>query len=440
MSDRLPQSDEGAETERQISRLRGEIAANPGDAGAHYRLGCLLEDHDRLAEAAEAYRGALRLDPGFAKARNNLGGVLESQGYTAQALECYEMAARADPGLWQPQYNIGNFHKLAGSLDRAIRPYQAAARLKRPAGPADPAADPTFSMTSRSKLLHDIEQLEYLMERGVLARDYAVTVAVYREALDTMSAAFGRGHVADFPPDLRARVAPVYNRLVNFLDAGELAGPAVNPALDRARIEADYFRSGPGIVFVDDVLTPQALGDLWRFCLESTVWFDFQHAGGYLGAYVEEGFICPLLAQIAREFPRILPGIFGEHAVTHLWGYKYDSQLDGIGVHADFAAVNVNFWITPDDANLEPGSGGLVVWDKEAPADWDFEAYNQDVPGIRRFLEATAARPVTVPYRQNRAVIFNSDLFHKTDRLRFRPGYENRRINITMLYGHRAGK
>jgi len=43
-----------------------------------------------------------------------------------------------------------------------------------------------------------------------------------------------------------------------------------------------------------------------------------------------------------------------------------------------------------------------------------------------------------VPYRANRAVIFDSNLFHKTDRIRFAPGYENRRVNITMLYGRRG--
>ena len=42
-----------------------------------------------------------------------------------------------------------------------------------------------------------------------------------------------------------------------------------------------------------------------------------------------------------------------------------------------------------------------------------------------------------VPYNENRVVLFNSDLFHETDRLEFKPGYENRRINITMLFGNR---
>lgn len=46
--------------------------------------------------------------------------------------------------------------------------------------------------------------------------------------------------------------------------------------------------------------------------------------------------------------------------------------------------------------------------------------------------------PVRVPHRANRAVIFDSDLFHATDELRFREGYASRRVNIPMLYGRRG--
>ena len=40
-----------------------------------------------------------------------------------------------------------------------------------------------------------------------------------------------------------------------------------------------------------------------------------------------------------------------------------------------------------------------------------------------------------VPYRENRAVIFDSALFHQTDVYRFKRGYRSRRINLTLLYG-----
>ena len=90
----------------------------------------------------------------------------------------------------------------------------------------------------------------------------------------------------------------------------------------------------------------------------------------------------------------------------------------------------------PDDANLDPTSGGLVVFTAKPPADWDFVQYNTDTERVRKELLApTGYANVTIPYRMNRAVIFDSALFHQTDTFRFRPGYKNRRINLTLLYG-----
>ena len=150
---------------------------------------------------------------------------------------------------------------------------------------------------------------------------------------------------------------------------------------------------------------------------------------------MDDGFCCPLLLQIADELRQALPGIFARHTLRRLWAFKYDSRMSGIPIHADFAAVNVNFWVTPDEANLDKDSGGLIVWNKRMPPDWELWRYKDDIPAIREFLSNSRAKSLDVPYRQNRAVMFNSDLFHETGRLNFRDGYENRRINITMLFG-----
>ena len=40
-----------------------------------------------------------------------------------------------------------------------------------------------------------------------------------------------------------------------------------------------------------------------------------------------------------------------------------------------------------------------------------------------------------MPYKRNRAVIFDSSLLHETDRFRFKRGYRHRRINLTLLFG-----
>jgi len=421
-----------------ISCFRGGVAAKPADATLFYKLGCLLEADGDLQGALDAYRVALRLNPAFAKAHNNVGATLQKTGNLGEALRSFATALQLDQDLWQAHYNIGNLHKAEGRLGDAVVPFQQAMRLRRaPGATASPNSGAMFEGTSGTKLAHDIEQLTYLLDRGLISVTHAPAVAALKRALHELTPQFESTPAPAFPKAMQAAAAPYYNRLLYLYDAPMLSGPAVNPHLDRKRIEDDYFRSGPGVTYVDDFLTPEALANLRRFCLESTVWFEYLYTGGYIGASLEEGFICPLLAQIAAELPRALPRIFGDHALTHLWGYKYDSARTGIGEHADFAAVNVNFWLTPDDSNLDPDSGGLVVWDKEAPPDWDFDEFNQDPGRIRTFLQSSGARPVTVPHRQNRVVIFNSDLFHKTDSYRFRTGYLNRRINVTFLYGYR---
>ena len=79
----------------------------------------------------------------------------------------------------------------------------------------------------------------------------------------------------------------------------------------------------------------------------------------------------------------------------------------------------------------------MAVDDAPSPKDWHFKAYNEDKDRIYRFLEANKASSVNVPYRCNRAVLFNSAYFHETDQIRFADGYESRRVNITYLFGRR---
>src|SRR5205823_4234874 len=82
-----------------------------------------------------------------------------------------------------------------------------------------------------------------------------------------------------------------------------------------------------------------------------TVWFDYGNPEGYVGAMLVDGFACPLLLRIAEELPMRLPTLFGEEKLVQAWAFKYESNNTGIALHADAARLNVNFWITPDEAN-----------------------------------------------------------------------------------------
>ncbi|CAE8618996.1 unnamed protein product, partial [Polarella glacialis] len=50
-------------------------------------------------------------------------------------------------------------------------------------------------------------------------------------------------------------------------------------------------------------------------------------------------------------------------------------------------------------------------------------------------LVADQGKPQQVQYKQNRCVIFDSALYHATNKVRFKKGFTNRRINLTFLAG-----
>ena len=170
----------------------------------------------------------------------------------------------------------------------------------------------------------------------------------------------------------------------------------------------------------------------------SKIWNEEYSNNKYLGAFSDKGFISPTHLQIAAELRQKLPKLFGPYSLTKFWAFKYDSTLGkGINIHADFAKHNLNFWITPDEYNNNKNAGGLKVYDAIAPKDWSFQKYNTNPKEIYKFLSDSGAKCTNIHYKFNRAVLFNSEYFHETDKINFKDGYETRRINITYLFGDR---
>ena len=249
-----------------------------------------------------------------------------------------------------------------------------------------------------------------------------------------------------------ASVGSSYNKAWNMPQFPNDLPHAINPNLNFPALEEAYLHGGSGgskckgeacqqtgnVMTVEKLLTPEALKRLRFICQHGTYWFNVK-PWGYLGAYLNDGFHVDIVLQIARELPKRFPRIFGQYTLNQLWAYKYDSEMDGIAVHTDEAAVNVNLWITEDDANLDIKSGGMVLYKEKAPPSWTPSQYI-DRDAISELLRKSDKGNHTVTYKANRAVIFDGSLFHKTDKFKFKPGYKNRRINLTFLFGERGEK
>jgi len=403
-----------------LAAVNKALALNRKSAEAFNLKGAALRAMDRKDEALESFSAALKLQPDNSDLWLNRSSVLGDLGRTEDALADVDKALKLKSSA-QAWNNRGAALRALRRHDEALKSFEKALALQ-----------PGYIQAMRN--IAAVKCESFRVEEGMA--DYA------RQAKLAYGGAASREENWELPQKLRhdaeqkAWLAEEGIHAPYYLDEGaRVSGAAVNP-LNAAPIAEQWAKNRPQIVVIDNLLTPEALEGLRRFCRASTVWRKV-YRKGYLGATPEYGFACPLLAQIADELPAIFPTIFERHPLRYMWGFKYDSSLSGIDIHADFAAVNVNFWITPDEANKDPESGGLVLWDVAAPKEWDVAKYNRDVAANRQFLDSVGARPITVPYRANRAVIFDSDLFHKTDRIDFKPGYLNRRINITMLYGDR---
>ena len=195
------------------------------------------------------------------------------------------------------------------------------------------------------------------------------------------------------------------------------------------------------IVYLDNFLSSDALEELYQYCMESTIWHIPKRS--YVGSYQREGFSHPMLVEIAVEMAKTFPFI-GEKPLVQMWAYNFEQTMsrEGILLHMDSARVNLNLWLVPDEANLDPASGGLVVYTRSfvdhirnnSHRNYTFADIQSESVGSE-FVSAEPHLNYTIPYRRNRIVIFDSILWHMTDTMNFKKGFKNRRINLTFLFG-----
>jgi hypothetical protein len=361
-------------------------------AATYARMAVALANQGRFDEAVVAFRQAAQADPGSAQIQYGLANCCAAAGEVDSAITAFRQTIALKPDFADAHFRLGSLLSETGRIAEGFAHYMQRARLRYGGGEPQPATAPE----PLHKTKHDREQQDYLETR-------------------------------------LGRRAPFH-----LEDGARIEGPAVNPANASLAVTQTWRTHRPQFVVLDDFLMPQALDRLRLYCAGSTVWRRIYDAG-YIGATPEDGFACPLLAQIAEEIRSLFPEIVGPHPFRYLGAFKYDSTLStGTNLHADNSAVNFNLYIAPDEANLDPESGGLDVWDVQAPKGEEFRIYNGNEAKARQFLDDSKAQVTAIPHKANRAILFKSDLFHKTADCKFQEGYLNKRINISMLFGYRG--
>ena len=304
------------------------------------------------------------------------------------------------------------------------------------------------------RLRHDKQLMELLWELKLVPDTTAKrALAAYSRVLD--AAERSEGGLLRPSEEHWHSLYPFHNRRLYVHPSPRLAPTALNPYADidmkllhsqaasRTSSRAGGFLATGGVLVIDHLLRSETLEQLQNFAQLSTIWY--QERPHYLGAGFSTGFASPLLSQIAEELRSLLTDVLCDLPLANVWAFKYDDESDlGIDLHADAAAVNVNLWITPDGANLDNVTGGLIIFDASVDEKGSaFESFNQislenndaESP-LAGLVKKSDYANVTVPYRQNRVVVFDSARVHSTQTLAFKKaGLRSRRINITFLFG-----
>lgn len=382
----------GAEPLYHFSLAKGLLTAgNPAQAGMVLKQAMQRGLADRRFDALKteireravaACREALNENPSDAVLMDNLGSALLMQGKTEEAIACYRQALAQAPDFAHAHFHLGAVLSQNGCVAEGFEHYMRHAVLIHGGQSVSSVDDPPF------KKRHDAAQRDHI------------------------------GH-SEF----------------HLADGGRLLGPAVNPGNATPKLLEAWRSSQPQMVVVEDFLTQLALAKLREICASSTVWRKIYPAG-YLGAAPEDGFAAPLLAQIVEETQAVFAPILSGEPFRYLGAFKYDSESSaGTNTHADNSNVNVNLYITDDDANLDPESGGMEIWDAAASDIQVMRRLNGSEEMVQHFLKQSGGRRFSVPHRANRAMIFKSTQFHKTGTFRFKTGYLLQRINISLLFG-----
>jgi len=420
-----------------LNYFKNALNESPSNLIALTSCAMSMMELSNYQESLVKSNAAIKLDPCFSTAYLSKALTFHKLQDFRSAFENYMLALKYDETSQLAQINVASVLiseiKSLSDFDNAIEEANKSRKLAVQARYGIQKNTNLIEGIQFFRLKHDLQQANFLKANGIASKALIKFVDTFTPVLEKHKNYGGQDSISLTGEALKTfrdyALEPYTYETPNINDS------LLNGDLDWRAIEQSYLSSTPELIYIDDFLTPIALHAFQSFSLYSKVWHK-EYKGSYLGAFANQGFISPIHLKLAIDLKQAMPKVFQDYPVGQLWGFKYDAQLGtGINVHADFAKVNLNFWITPSECNLDPGSGGLKVYTVPAPSTWTFNDYNRESKNIYDFLDKHNSTSVNIPYRGNRAVLFNSALFHETDAIHFKEGYENRRVNMTYLFG-----
>lgn len=217
--------------------LRHAISARFDDADAHYEMGALLEECDKVAEALEEYRIAAHLQrsPTICLA---LGRVYRKLGRLAQAEAELQRAIGLEPSMSEAIAELGLVHERRGEHDNALDCYRQALRIK-------PDVPEYYQRTGW--LLKSMGRLDEAEVELAIAVKLAPSKAEYREQLGAVLADRGNYAAALEQYEIAASICqadPTYRHHIGVMQSrlgnSDAAIAALSEAIELCSTEAGH--------------------------------------------------------------------------------------------------------------------------------------------------------------------------------------------------------
>ena len=409
---------------------------------AFFNCANLYIDNDQYSDAIDFLKKTISCNKDFPEADHRIGEVYQYIFQTNRdltninnSIEWFNSAIRKDANFADSHLMLGMSYLWLGDLKNADKKFKEVLSLNY-------SNEILYENNIKNSLgderllstlvKHEYEQLTYIDNDIDAIRNPKFTQEYYNSLKNLYEKSINNNiKLSDVTSDMKKSLFKVLYNKPPKISSSSL----INKDNDINTIEDRYISGNPEIIVIDNFLDKSALKEIQNFCRNANV-FKYPYHGGYVGAFLSKGLSNEFILKLNDDLRLTYKKIFKDLRLTQAWIFKYDSARTGTNIHADQASVNVNFWITPEQGNLNKNSGGLKVWNSLPPDDWDFSEYNslQKSPKIKEMLDSKGICNMVIPYKENRAVIFNSKLFHATDDFEFDNSYENRRVNITFLY------
>ena len=203
---------------------------------------------------------------------------------------------------------------------------------------------------------------------------------------------------------------------------------------DWKAVECQFSNTHPyNYAIVDNFLTSHAWSELRANLVNNKAWELLNVQGDQRVLFIRD-FRHPFAESIAAFLVVRLPGILGGLSPVECRAFM-SRQNEGLEIHSDNGAVTLNIYLTPEEFNLKPNSGGLLLYDVKRTKDQAIHEFNSQPWATKYFEKNTRGAKRRIGYAFNRAVIFDAKTFHAAESMCFTgESVGSHRLNLALRF------